>query len=93
MHGHTGTGKTYSTRLLAESIYTERSVKKNVHRDNGGRYASAEHLEAYVSIFETKFHEAVKECPYSMFVIDEVHLMTPGLLDRLKHYFDHVCED
>ena len=89
LHGHTGTGKTFTTRIIAESIFTERGLAKHVHREAGGRYSDPTNVEEYVKILESKFNAAVSKCPQSMIIIDEVHLMAPGLLDRLRHYFDY----
>ncbi|KAM9735721.1 torsin family 1 isoform 1-T1 [Menidia menidia] len=90
LHGWTGTGKNFVSKLIAENIYKEGLNSKFVHV-----FASTLHfphqgqLATYKSQLQHWIKGNVSNCERSMFIFDEMDKMHPGLIDSIKPYLDY----
>ncbi|KAL4230403.1 Torsin 1 [Mactra antiquata] len=89
-HGRTGTGKSYVSRLVAEKLFYNGMESKYVHLFSATRdFNHIEKVPTYKKNLRDHIEKAVKECPRSLFIFDEMDKMPPGIIDTLKPYLDH----
>ena len=75
-HGETGTGKTWVSRLIAESLYKEGMNSKFVkfihvpHWFHDPKKTSEQIENLHDTIKST-----LKKCKYALFIFDEIHVM------------------
>ncbi|XP_014466080.2 torsin-1A [Alligator mississippiensis] len=90
LHGCTGTGKNYVSKIIAENIYKAGLNSKYVHL-----FVSTLHfphnskIEQYMEDLQTWIQGNVSECAQSMFIFDEVDKMPPGLIDSIQPFLDY----
>ncbi|XP_044190609.1 torsin-1A-like [Thunnus albacares] len=90
LHGPTGTGKSFVSRLIAKNIYKEGMDSSFVHV-----FISTLHFphKSQIDTYKTQLKQWIKgnvtNCARSMFVFDEVDKMHPGLIDSIKPYLDY----
>ncbi|XP_072227361.1 torsin family 1 isoform X2 [Leuresthes tenuis] len=90
LHGWTGTGKNFVSKLIAESVYKEGMHSKFVHV-----FTSELHFphQSQSAIYKSQLQQWIKgnvtNCERSMFVFDEMDKMHPGLIDSIKPYLDY----
>ncbi|XP_062385431.1 torsin-1A-like [Sardina pilchardus] len=90
LHGLTGTGKSFVSRLIAESIYHNGMQSRFVHLFIATLYfPHQKHLETYQDQLQQWVKGNVSECPSSMFIFDEMDKMPTGLIDSIKPYLDY----
>ncbi|MEQ2216142.1 hypothetical protein XENOCAPTIV_011288 [Xenoophorus captivus] len=88
LHGWTGTGKTFVSKLIADSIYAEGMQSSFVHFSR---------LTCFILICcscpQSQLQQWVRgkviNCERSMFIFDEMDKMPPGLIDSIKQYLDY----
>lgn len=91
-HGSTGTGKTYLSRLLAEALFQKGIESKHVIVKSAELdFKHESETETYKDILSNMIESKVKECPYSMFIFEETHLMPIGIFDTLLSYLDFTA--
>ena len=90
-HGWTGSGKNYVAKFVADALYERGMTSKFVHF-----LSSTLHFENNPGAL--RHHQAqlqqwvrgnVSACPTSLFIIDEVDKMPPGVLDGVGPFMDH----
>ena len=85
-HGSPGTGKTFASKLIAESFYKlGMSSKHTVFFNN------QEHYENYEQevILKRTIESTVSRCKYALFIFEEAHLMNSKLLDVMLPYVNY----
>ncbi|KAL4230404.1 chaperone cofactor-dependent protein refolding [Mactra antiquata] len=88
-HGGTGTGKNYVSRLVAEKLFYKGMKSKYVHLISATKeFPHDGMVPMYKDKLRDKIEKAVKECPRSFFIFDEMDKMPPGIIDTLKPYLD-----
>ncbi|XP_056589474.1 torsin-1A-like [Triplophysa dalaica] len=91
LHGPTGVGKTYITKIIARNIYEKGENSKHVHT-----FIATFH---FVHKIELPKHEAqlkawiygnVSSFPRSMFIFDEMDKINPHLIETIKPFLDYM---
>ncbi|XP_008323903.1 torsin family 1 isoform X2 [Cynoglossus semilaevis] len=90
LHGWTGTGKNYITKLIAENIYAEGMKSNFVHVFTATlHFPHQSHYIQYKSQLQQWVKGNVTNCERSMFIFDEMDKMHPGLIDGIKPFLDY----
>ncbi|XP_030004630.1 torsin family 1 isoform X1 [Sphaeramia orbicularis] len=90
LHGWTGTGKNFVSKLIAENIYKEGMDSSFVHVFTSElHFPHASEIETYKSQLQQWIKGNVTNCAHSMFIFDEMDKMHPGLIDSIKPYLDY----
>ncbi|KAM4532695.1 torsin family 1 isoform 1-T1 [Fundulus diaphanus] len=90
LHGWTGTGKNFVSKLIADSIYAEGMHSSFVHVFTSTlHFPHAEQITTYKSQLQQWVRGNVSNCERSMFIFDEMDKMHPGLIDSIKPYLDY----
>ncbi|XP_042251114.1 torsin-1A-like isoform X1 [Thunnus maccoyii] len=90
LHGQSGTGKSFVSKLIAKNIYKKGMESSFVHL-----FISTHHfphkslIDNYKSQLKQWIEGYVTNCARSMFIFDEVDKMHPGLVDSIKSYLDY----
>lgn len=88
--GTAGTGKTLVSDFIAKRLF-KRGLESNFVYKFFGRadfpLESDSHI--YRKDLNNKVREAVKSCPRSLFIFDEVHKIPPGVFESLASLLDH----
>lgn len=89
-HGWTGTGKNYVSAIVAQQMFRKGMKSKYVHLISATKEFPHEQM---VPLYKDKLREmiekAVKDCPRSLFIFDEMDKMPAGLIDTIKPYLDY----
>lgn len=89
-HGSTGTGKNYVSGIIAEKMYKKGLESKYVHMIiSSHEFPDKNSLGEYKKKLKKMLIAGIKKCAYSLFVIDELDKMPPGLVNTLKPYLDY----
>ncbi|XP_054164533.1 torsin-1A-like [Oppia nitens] len=90
-HGWTGGGKTFMSEIVAKNIYLKfrKSDKSNfVHRLSFTNFnTNDKHLMR--QWIKDNVTNAVKQCPRSLFIFDEIDKLVPGVIDAIKPFIDY----
>ncbi|CAK6963646.1 torsin-1A-like [Scomber scombrus] len=90
LHGLSGTGKSFVTKLIAENIYKEGMGSRFVHLFISSlHFPHSSQIDTYKSQLQQWIKGKVTDCGRSMFIFDEVDKMHPGLIDSIKPYLDY----
>ena len=86
-HGSPGTGKTFVSKLIAESFYklgmsSKHTVFFNIQEHD-------ENYEQEVIILTRTIESTVSRCKYALFIFEEAHLMNSKLLDVILPYVNY----
>lgn len=91
LHGFTGIGKNYAKTILASNLFVRGEKSKFYHFfDATVDFLFKDSVEFYKHQVIATIKDKVQQCPYSMFVFDEVHKMPPGILDALVPFLGHT---
>ncbi|XP_060585623.1 torsin-1A-like [Ruditapes philippinarum] len=94
LHGLPGTGKNFVSRMVAENMYVKGMESKYVHLLSATKdFPHESMLKEYKEKLKLKIETAGKECSRSLFIIDEMDKLLPGLIDTIRpyvDYYDHV---
>ncbi|XP_060576785.1 torsin-1A-like isoform X1 [Ruditapes philippinarum] len=94
LHGLPGTGKNFVSRMVAQNMYVKGMESKYVHLLSATKdFPHESMLEEYKEKLKLKIETAGKECSMSVFIIDEMDKLLPGLIDTIRpyvDYYDHV---
>jgi len=90
-HGWTGTGKTYFSKKIVESMFSRKELSSFVHLWN---CQSLFHNKSRVAEYSKEIHEWVMSnvsdrCDRSVFIFDEADHMPATLIDTLAPFFEH----
>lgn len=90
LHGWTGTGKNFVSKIIAESIY-KRGLKSNyVHQFVATlHFPHAHSINLYKDQLQSWIRGNVSICPRSIFIFDEMDKMHAGLIDAIKPFLDY----
>ncbi|KAL4217052.1 Torsin-1B [Mactra antiquata] len=90
LHGPSGTGKSYVTKLIIENLYHQGQESQFVHFISPVTdILSMEDTDTYKVKLKSQIEESVKRCSRSMFVFDTVDDMPAGVLDILHPFLDY----
>ncbi|XP_053399655.1 torsin-1B-like [Mercenaria mercenaria] len=90
LHGLPGTGKNFLSRMVAENLYVKGMDSKYVHILSATTDFPHEHmLREYKEKLKLEIETAGKECPRSLFIVDEMDKLIPGLIDMIRPYIDY----
>ncbi|XP_033845283.1 torsin family 1 isoform X1 [Periophthalmus magnuspinnatus] len=90
LHGWTGTGKNFVSKMIAENFYKEGMHSSFVHVFTSElHFPHASQIETYKSQLQQWIKGNVTNCAQSMFIFDEMDKMHPGLIDSIKPYLDY----
>lgn len=90
LHGGTGTGKNYVAGIIAQHLYPKGFESSFVHRIlSSHEFPDKELVSHYKAKIKDMLLNSIKKCQNSLFIIDEVDKMPPGLVDVLKPYLDY----
>ncbi|XP_069465333.1 torsin-1B isoform X2 [Ambystoma mexicanum] len=93
LHGWTGTGKNFISKIIAEHVYKQGLNSKFVHL-----FVSAMHfphddqIPKYKDQLQAWIRGNVTACPRSVFIFDEMDKLHPGLIDAIKPFLDYYDE-
>ncbi|XP_029941281.1 torsin family 1 isoform X2 [Salarias fasciatus] len=90
LHGWTGTGKNFVSKMIAENIYREGMDSKFVHVFTSTlHFPHLSHNITYKAQLQQWIKGNVSNCERSLFIFDEMDKMQPGLIDSIKPYLDY----
>ncbi|XP_042364868.1 torsin-1A-like [Plectropomus leopardus] len=90
LHGPSGTGKNFVSKLIAENIYKEGMDSSFVHVFTSEfHFPHSTKIDTYKSQLQQWIKGNVTNCAHSMFIFDEMDKMHPGLTDSIKPYLEY----
>ncbi|XP_054140031.1 torsin-1A-like [Melozone crissalis] len=90
LHGWTGTGKNFVSKIVAESIYKKGLQSKYVHQFVATlHFPHAHSINLYKDQLQSWIRGNVSVCPRSLFIFDEMDKMHAGLIDSIKPFLDY----
>uniref|UniRef100_A0A3Q3MM34 Torsin n=1 Tax=Mastacembelus armatus TaxID=205130 RepID=A0A3Q3MM34_9TELE len=90
LHGWTGTGKNFVSKLIAENLYKEGMDSSFVHVFTSTlHFPHPSQYDTYKTQLQQWIKGNVTNCERSMFIFDEMDKMHPGLIDSIKPYLDY----
>ncbi|NXV12303.1 TOR1A protein, partial [Cepphus grylle] len=90
LHGWTGTGKNFVSKIVAESIYKRGLQSKYVHQFVATlHFPHAHNINLYKDQLQSWIRGNVSICPRSLFIFDEMDKMHAGLIDSIKPFLDY----
>ncbi|XP_025905239.1 torsin-1A-like [Nothoprocta perdicaria] len=90
LHGWTGTGKNFVSKIVAESIYKRGLKSKYVHQFVATlHFPHADSVNLYKDQLQSWIRGNVSLCPRSLFIFDEMDKMHAGLIDSIKPFLDY----
>ncbi|KAA0706421.1 Torsin-1A Dystonia 1 protein [Triplophysa tibetana] len=93
LHGPSGVGKTYVTKIIARNIYQMGQESKHVHTFSATyHFPHKKQMESamYESQLKQWIHGNVSSFPHSMFIFDETEKMNPQLIESIKPFLDYM---
>ncbi|XP_070557442.1 torsin-1A-like [Ptychodera flava] len=88
-HGTTGIGKTFVSRIIAESLFKDGLSSKYVHVFSTRlHFLHESKLPEYKNQLQYWVSSNIAACGWQMFIFDETDEMPPGLIDVLKPFLD-----
>ncbi|KAJ7308493.1 hypothetical protein JRQ81_009052 [Phrynocephalus forsythii] len=93
LHGWTGTGKNFVSKIVAESIYKEGLNSKYVHQFVSTlHFPHRQNITSYKDQLQGWIRGNVSVCARSVFIFDEMDKMHAGLIDSIKPFLDYYDE-
>uniref|UniRef100_A0A7N6ADX5 Torsin n=1 Tax=Anabas testudineus TaxID=64144 RepID=A0A7N6ADX5_ANATE len=90
LHGSTGTGKNFVSKLIAENIYKEGMESRFVHVFTSTlHFPHPSQYLTYKSQLQQWIKGNVSKCERSMFIFDEMDKMHPDLIDSIKPHLEY----
>ncbi|XP_078082392.1 torsin-1A-like [Mustelus asterias] len=94
LHGWTGIGKNFVSKIIAKSLYKNGMDSKYVHQFVASyHFAIAEHTSKYKQQLQEWIRGNVTLCKRSLFIFDEMDKMAPEVIDSIKpflEYYSHL---
>ncbi|XP_053552034.1 torsin-1A [Bombina bombina] len=90
LHGWTGTGKNFVSKIVAENVFEKGLDSKFVHT-----FVSTLHfphddlIDLYKTQLQTWIRGNVTACARSIFIFDEMDKLHPGLINAIKPFLDY----
>ncbi|KAG8447739.1 hypothetical protein GDO86_015015 [Hymenochirus boettgeri] len=94
LHGWTGTGKNFVSKIIADNLYDQGMKSQFVHL-----FISTLHFphDRLVPLYKDQLQSWIKgnvsKCARSVFIFDEMDKLHPGIIDAIKpflDYYDHL---
>ncbi|XP_060697117.1 torsin-1A-like [Hemiscyllium ocellatum] len=90
LHGYSGTGKNFVSRLIAQNLYRKGLDSKYVHMFVSTlHFPHVQFIDQYQSNLRGWIHGNVSQCARSMFIFDEMDKMHPGLINAIKPFLEY----
>ncbi|XP_073498448.1 torsin-1A-like [Phyllobates terribilis] len=90
LHGWSGTGKSFVSKIIVENIYELGMRSKFVHLFSSELHFPHEGLiPRYKDQLQSWIRGNTSECPHSIFIFDEMDKLHPGLIDSIKPFLDY----
>ncbi|XP_015267039.1 PREDICTED: torsin-1A-like [Gekko japonicus] len=90
LHGWTGTGKNFVSKIIAESIYEGGLNSRYVHHFVSTlHFPHRQNITQYKDQLQMWVRGNVSACARSIFVFDEMDKMHAGLIDSIKPFLDY----
>ncbi|XP_059214236.1 torsin-1A-like [Centropristis striata] len=90
LHGRTGTGKNFVSKLIAKNIYKNGEDSSFVHvLTSELHYSHQSKFDIYKAELQQRIKGNVTSCARSMFIFDEMDQMHPGLIDTIKPFLGY----
>ncbi|KAG8554852.1 hypothetical protein GDO81_003920, partial [Engystomops pustulosus] len=90
LHGWTGTGKNFVSKIIVENLYDLGMQSKFVHL-----FVSTVHFphNSLIPLYKDQLQSWIRgntsSCARSVFIFDEMDKMHPGLIDAIKPFLDY----
>lgn len=91
LHGLTGTGKSLSAQLIINSLYhsTNNPIESGyVYKFHGKRYDTP-NINRHIYDITTQLKSTIQQCSSPIYIFEEIHYMSSGVLDGLLPYMDY----
>ncbi|XP_055389146.1 torsin-like protein [Condylostylus longicornis] len=88
-HGTPGTGKNFVSDFIAKHLYKKGTNSKFVHKIGKVNFALESDIDKYKVELADNITKAVKECPRSLFIFDEVDRLPKGAFETLTTFLDY----
>lgn len=88
-HGTQGTGKNFVSNLIAEAVFEKGTKSLYYNVIHGSQYDNNERVNEYKEQIKNQILRAIDQCPFSIFIFDEVDKMPEGIFDRITPMLDH----
>ncbi|OCT57545.1 hypothetical protein XELAEV_18003326mg [Xenopus laevis] len=88
LHGWTGTGKSFLSKIIADNIYKLDAKSKCVHLFSATDFLHEHLVPQYNEQLRSWIRGNVHQCPPSLFIFDQMDKMHPELIDVLKPFLD-----
>ncbi|KAH0615441.1 hypothetical protein JD844_004666 [Phrynosoma platyrhinos] len=93
LHGWTGTGKNFVSKIITESIYKDGLNSKYVHQFVSTlHFPHLQNITQYKDQLQMWIRGNVSACGRSIFIFDEMDKMHAGLIDSIKPFLDYYDE-
>ncbi|XP_036042375.1 torsin-1A [Onychomys torridus] len=90
LHGWTGTGKNFASKIIAENIYEGGLNSDYVHLFVATlHFPHASNITLYKDQLQMWIRGNVSACARSIFIFDEMDKMHAGLIDAIKPFLDY----
>ncbi|XP_007898474.1 torsin-1A [Callorhinchus milii] len=90
LHGSSGTGKNFISRIIAENLYKKGLNSNHVHQFLPKlNFPDLAHIDKYKQELQAIIQESVKACPRSLFIFDEMDKMHPEIINVIKPFLDY----
>ncbi|GAB1286202.1 Torsin-1A [Apodemus speciosus] len=90
LHGWTGTGKNFASKIIAENIYEGGLSSHYVHLFVATlHFPHASNITLYKDQLQMWIRGNVSTCARSIFIFDEMDKMHAGLIDAIKPFLDY----
>ncbi|KAI3380222.1 hypothetical protein SNEBB_009509 [Seison nebaliae] len=91
MFGSTGIGKSYTCRIIADALYVGGRESANVHVYSATQHFQyVENMDKMKDNLRNEILEKVQNCPFSLFIFDEIDKMPTTFLDIIKPMVETV---
>lgn len=87
-HGTSGTGKNFVSDFVAQALYQKGIESNYVHKYTADIIIFDELVMNQFSL-AAGIKKAIKDCPYSLFIFDEIEKLKPGVFDAIVNLLDH----
>lgn len=88
-HGTQGTGKNYVSNMIAQAVFEKGTASQFYRVFHGSQYGDKDRVNHYKEEIKKEIFAAIDQCPYSIFVFDEVDKMPEGIFDSITAMLDH----
>ncbi|XP_040180603.1 torsin-1A-like [Rana temporaria] len=90
LHGWTGTGKNFISKIITENIHEKGMSSKFVHLFVSTLHFPHDNLiHLYKDQIQSWIRGNVTNCPRSIFIFDEMDKLHQGLIDTIKPFLDY----